>query len=66
VIMRDRRSTGFDDSSMRRWPLLFAAAAVPPLLLLVSMPVLLNRDLRRSVPVLISYRSLSATGMGGP
>jgi Glycosyltransferase family 87 len=45
------------ETPMRRWPLLFAAAAMPPLLLLVSMPILLNSDLRRSVPVLISYRS---------
>ena len=51
------------ETPRRRWPLLAATAVLPPLLLLASMPLLLGSDLRRSLHVLGSYRSI--TGIWG-
>jgi hypothetical protein len=48
------------ETPRRRWPLL-AAAVVPPLLLLASMPLLLGSDLGRSLGVLGSYRSITGS-----
>lgn len=46
------------ETHRRRWPLTAAAAALPPLSLLASMPLLLGSDLGRSLQALGSYRSI--------
>jgi uncharacterized membrane protein len=47
------------ETPRRRWPLVAVTAVLPPLLLLVSMPLLLGSDLRRSLHVLGSYRGIT-------
>ena len=51
------------ETPRRRWPVVAATAVLPPLLLLASMPLLLNSDMGRSLQVLGSYRG--NTGIWG-
>ena len=51
------------ETRWRRWPLVAATAALPPLVLLASMPLLLGSDMARSLEVLGSYRG--NTGIWG-